>query len=219
MTARALLLDFGGVLTPSVGRQFRDFERAHDLPRGTIFAAVAEAYGAGGDDSDIARLERGEVPTPEFEAALADTFGRHGFHVPAEGLIRRLFAGMRPHGRLWDATRRLREAGVRTGVLSNSWGEGVYPGEDLFAAHFDDVVISAQVGLRKPDPAIFHLAAERLGVPLEASVFVDDLDRNVAVARDLGLVAIHHDGDEVRVLAALSDAFGVDVTDATPIPT
>ena len=216
MTARALLLDFGGVLTPSVGRQFRAFERAHDLPKGTIFTAVGEAYGAGGDDSDIARLERGELPTPAFESALADTFARHGFTVPAEGLVRRLFAGMQPHGRLWDATRRLRGAGVRTAVLSNSWGEGVYPGEELFETYFDDVVISAQVGIRKPDPAIFHLAAQRLDVPLTGCVFVDDLDRNVAVARELGMVGVHHDGDEARVLAELTEAFDHDVTDAAP---
>ncbi len=102
---------------------------------------------------------------------------------------------------------------MATAVLSNSWGVDAYPTE-LMAEHFDDVVISAEVGLRKPDPAIFRLAAERLAVPASGCVFVDDLDLNVAAARELGMTAIHHDGDEDRVLAELSDAFGVDVTDA-----
>lgn len=216
MTARALLLDFGGVLTPSVGRQLRDFEIAHDLPRGTIFAALAEAYGSGGDDSDIALLERGELAVEAFEQRLAARFAQDGHDVAAEGLVARLFAQLRPHGRIWDATRRLREAGVATAVLSNSWGVDAYSTE-LMDAHFDDVVISAEVGLRKPEPDIFHLAAERLDVPVDACVFVDDMDRNVEVARSLGMVGIHHDGDEDRVLAELSAAFGVDVTDATTL--
>ncbi len=213
MTARALLLDFGGVLTPSVGRQLRDFEIDHGLPKGTMFAALAEAYGSGGDDSDIALLERGELATEAFEQRLAATFSADGHDIQADGLISRLFAKMRPHGRIWDATRRLREAGVATAVLSNSWGVDAYP-TDLMAEHFDDVVISAEVGLRKPDPAIFHLAAERLDLPTDACVFVDDMDANVDVARSLGMVGIHHDGDEDRVLAELSAAFGIDVSDA-----
>lgn len=211
--ARALLLDFGGVLTPSVGRQFRDFENAHDLPKGTIFQALAEAYGSGGDDSDIARLERGELATAEFEQRLAVSFAEAGHDIPADGLIARLFTRMTPGGRIWDASRRLRDAGVLTAVLSNSWGVDAYP-THLLADHFDDVVISAEVQLRKPDPAIFTLAADRLDVPVAACVFVDDLELNVEAARAVGMTAIHHDGDEGRVLAELSDHFGVDVTDA-----
>lgn len=216
MSSRALLLDFGGVLTPSVGRQLRDFEIDHGLPKGTMFAALAEAYGSGGDDSDIALLERGELAVEAFEQRLAATFAQQGHDVPAEGLVARLFATLRPHGRIWDATRRLRRAGVATAVLSNSWGVASYP-TDLMGEHFDDVVISAEVGLRKPDAAIFHLAAERLDVPVEACVFVDDLDVNVEAARSLGMVGIHHDGDEDRVLAELSAAFDIDVSDASPM--
>lgn len=214
MTARGLLLDFGGVLTSSVGRMFRAFEDDHALPKGTIFGIVRSAYGDGGADSEIARLERGELDTTVFDRALADRLAAAGHDVPADGLTRRLFAAMHPDGRLWDATRRLRDAGVRTGVLSNSWGEGVYPGAELFGTCFDTVVISAEVGLRKPDPAIYRLAAERLDLPPGACVFVDDLDTNVEVARSLGMVGVHHDGDEDRVLAALTEAFGIDVTGA-----
>lgn len=215
--ARALLLDFGGVLTPSVGRQLRDFEIDHDLPRGTVFRAMADAYGSGGDDSDIARLERGELLPTDFESRLSVTFAEHGVSIPADGLIARLFSRMTPGGRIWDATRRLRDAGVLAAVLSNSWGVDAYP-QDLLAGRFDDVVISAEVGMRKPDPAIFRLAATRLGVDVAACVFVDDLDLNVEAARSVGMTAIHHDGDEARVLAELSHVFGIDVTDAQALP-
>lgn len=213
---RGLLLDYGGVLTPSVGRQFRDFERAEGLPKGTIFRIMADAYGAGGDDSEIARLERGESSIAEFEQRLARALAAAGHEVQPDGLVARLFTRMGPSGRLWGAARLVRDRGVRTGLLSNSWGTEGYP-SDLLDAHFDTVVVSAEVGMRKPDPDVFGLAAERLGVPLDQCVFVDDLDLNVAAAREAGMTAVHHDGDEDRVLAEVSAALGVDVTEAPTI--
>lgn len=210
--SRGLLLDFGGVLTPSVGRQFRAFERAEGLPKGTIFDVMARAYGDGGADSDIARLERGELPIAEFERRLADDLASTGHAVAADGLVARLFTRMGPSGRLWGAARTAREHGVRTGLLSNSWGIEGYP-TDLLATHFDVVVVSADVGMRKPEPAMFDLATERLGVPASGCVFVDDLDLNVVAARRQGMTAVHHDGDEEQVLAEVSEALGVDVTD------
>lgn len=215
--ARALLLDYGGVLTPSVGRMFRDFERHHDLPKGTIFRAVAEAYGSGGDDSPIARLERGELPRPAFERELSAVLAAQGFEVPAEGLVDRLHGRMAPSGPLWDATRIAREAGIRTGIVSNSWGDGGYPA-DLMDAYFDTVVISAEVGLRKPDPAIWLLACDRLGLSPGECVFVDDLQRNLDVAAELGMATVLSDRDVERVLRDLSRALGVDVTAARRAP-
>lgn len=213
VTAQGLVLDYGGVLTPSVGRMFRDFEQAHDLPRGTLFEVVAAAYGDGGDDSEIGRLERGELAVDEFEVHLAAALAERGYDVPSDGLAGRIHGQMVPAGRLWDATRIARRAGIRTALLSNSWGVDGYP-SDLFDDHFDVVVISAAVGIRKPDPAIWHLTCERLGVGPGACVFVDDLERNLAVARSLGMVGILADADTDRVLADLTLALGVDVTGA-----
>jgi putative hydrolase of the HAD superfamily len=215
VTADALILDFGGVLTPSVGRMFRDFERAHDLPKGTIFEAVARAYGDGGDDSPIARLERGELAVPDFERQLAGSLATAGHEVPADGLVERLHGRLEPSGPLWDATRIARDAGIRTGVLSNSWGVDSYP-DGLMARFFDDVVISAAVGLRKPDPAIWQLACQRLDVAPERCVFVDDLQRNLDVASSLRMTTVLAAGNMADVLARLSDALGVDVTRARP---
>ncbi len=213
---RALLLDFGGVLTPSVGRMFRTFETAHNLPAGTLFDAMAQAYGTGGEDSEIARLERGEVDLRDFERALAASFEALGHDVGAERLVARIFAGLDASGRLWDATGIARAAGVRTGLLSNSWATDGYP-DDLLERYFDDIVISGAVGLRKPDPAIFHLAAERLEVAVADCVFVDDLEANVLVARELGMTGVVHTGDEDAVLQAVSEALDVDVTGARDV--
>jgi putative hydrolase of the HAD superfamily len=215
VTADALILDFGGVLTPSVGRMFRDFERAHGLPKGTIFEAVARAYGDGGDSSAIAQLERGEMAVPDFERQLADSLAAAGHEVPADGLVERLHGRLAPSGRLWDATLIARDAGIRTGVLSNSWGVDSYP-EALMGRFFDDVVISAAVGLRKPDPAIWYLACDRLEASPDRCVFVDDLQRNLDVASSLGMATVLAAGDMTDVLVRLTDALGVDVTGARP---
>ena len=213
MTQRALLLDFGGVLTPSVGRMFKAFEDAEELPRGTLSQVMGHAYGAGGNDSPIGRVERGDLPIPEFEQLLAEQLASLGHDISADDLVNRIFAGLDPHGRMWDAAVIARDAGVRTALLSNSWAVDGYP-DDLLDRTFDDIVISAAVGVRKPDREIFELTADRLGVDLGACVFVDDLDANVAAARSYGLTAIHHDGDEDRVLAEVSAALDVDVTGA-----
>lgn len=114
-----------------------------------------------------------------------------GREVRAEGLLASLFAEVEADEEMFGGVAAARAAGVRTGLLSNSWGTVGYPRE-RFGALFDAVVISAEVGLRKPDPAIFLLAAERLGLPPRACVFVDDLDGNVAVARSVGMAGVVH---------------------------
>src|SRR4029453_577101 len=89
---------------------------------------------------------------------------------------------------------RARRAGIRVGVITNSWGTAPY---DPYAAYqldqrFDAVVISNHVGLRKPEPAIYRLAADKLAVPLERIVFVDDIAANLPPAQELGMAVIHH---------------------------
>ena len=89
-----------------------------------------------------------------------------------------------------DVVRGARAAGIRTGLLSNSWGLDYE--RDGWDALFDAVVISGEVGLRKPDPAIYALAAERLDLPPEQIVFVDDLRPNVRAAAATGMVGVQH---------------------------
>jgi putative hydrolase of the HAD superfamily len=97
---------------------------------------------------------------------------------------------------------------VKTALLSNSWGSENYPRE-RFADTFDVLVISGEVGIRKPDPEIFHLAARRLGVAPHDCVFVDDLDRNVMVAQELGMAGVlHRRADET--IPQVAELLGLD---------
>jgi epoxide hydrolase-like predicted phosphatase len=206
-TAQGLLLDYGGVLTTPVGRSFVAWERELGAEPGDVLKLLVRAY----DDADggiIGALERGELSTSDFDARVTTLLTERGHVVPQGSVLGGLFAGMRPAGGLWDLAVDARRRGVRTGLLSNSWGTELYPWDRLRAT-FDTLVISGEVGLRKPDPAIFHLAAEQLGLPPEHCVFVDDLDRNVRAAEQLGMRAILHDGDEERVRGLVEAALGL----------
>ena len=202
-----LLLDYAGVLTGPVVATFTAFETTNGLPPGrTVELLLAEPRRP--DQGLIAALERGELDDRGFEAELARRFAADGHDLPSDGLLGRLFAALQPAGRLWHVARRAREAGIRTGLLSNSWGMGLYPMARL-AAHLDVLVISGQVGLRKPDPAIYALACERLGMPAADIVFVDDMRRNVDAARDAGLQAIMHAGDDDAVTDEVAERLGL----------
>ena len=134
----------------------------------------------------------------EFEprfAALLD--------VEPERLIDRLFAGMEPDTAMLDGVRAVRRAGFRTGLLSNSWGDATAYDPALLEELFDAWVISSEVGVRKPDPAIYELAAERLGLQPAACVFVDDLPGNLKPARAIGMATVLHRGDAAATLAEI----------------
>ena len=101
----------------------------------------------------MAALERGEIAVADFEAMLADELGRLGSPVTAQGLLGRLLAGLEePEPRMFDLVRAARTAGLRTALLSNSWGN-TYPREG-WDSLFDAVVISGEVGMRKPEERI-----------------------------------------------------------------
>jgi epoxide hydrolase-like predicted phosphatase len=89
--------------------------------------------------------------------------------------------------------RALHDRGVRTAMVSNSWGTRRYP-RDLLAELFDGIVISGDEGFRKPDPRMYALGAERIGVEPAQCVFVDDLAFNLDPARELGMAVVHHTG-------------------------
>ena len=154
---------------------------------------VRQAYGPEAAESPIHALERGEVSDEEFEATLAALLiGLDGQPVAAAGLLQRMFAASALQDEMLDLIADLRGTGVRTGLLSNSWGaRDGYP-RHLFPDLFDDVVISAEVGMRKPEERIFTLAVSRLGVTPAQTVFVDDVEGNITAARDLGFTTVHH---------------------------
>jgi HAD superfamily hydrolase (TIGR01509 family) len=153
-------------------------------------------------------LERGDCTPAEFEAVLASRLVRHdGVTVSPDGLLARMFAASRPVPAMYELIRALRGAGYRTALLSNSWGDGDYPRAD-FPGLFDIVVISGEVGMRKPEPEIFRHAADALGLPLDECVFIDDVEANIAAAEACGMTGVHHTAPEITI-AALEDLFGI----------
>jgi putative hydrolase of the HAD superfamily len=192
-----LIVDYGGVLTTDVFASFRAFCEAEGLPPDTVrdrFRNDPEARRLLGE------LETGALAVTEFEPQFAALL-----EVRSERLIERLFGGMEPDEAMLDGVRAARRAGVRTALLSNSWGAATTYDPELLEELFDAWVISSEVGLRKPDPAIYELAAERLGLPPAACVFVDDLPGNLKPARAIGMATVlHRDAEttlaEVRAL-------------------
>ena len=185
-----LLVDWGGVLTGDVFASFRAFCEAEGLAPD----AIRERFRHDRDARELLiGLETGTLPEAEFELALAKVLG-----VEASGLIDRLFAGSQPDELMVETVLRVRQAGVRTGLVSNSWGTRRYDRSQL-SALFDGVVISAEVGMRKPTPEIYALGAERIGLPPRACVFVDDLPFNLAPAAELGMTTVHHVGAEETI--------------------
>lgn len=180
---RALLVDYGGVLTSSIDGAFERFGRDEGLAPGAVSAALRSGPAMRALQHG---LEDGSVPEAEFERELARLLG-----VAPEGLIGRMLTSLGPDERMIEAVRAARRAGVPTGLVSNSWGVGMYPPlllDDLF----DTVVISGRVGMRKPSPEIYLHAVRALGLHPADCVFVDDLSRNLAAAAELGMATVLH---------------------------
>ena len=180
---RGVLVDYGGVLTTSPFGSFADF----CVQEGVPFEILTRALRSDPRCRQLlVGLETGRLAEEEFESDLAAILG-----VPAPDLIARMFAGSRPDSTMAAAIRAVRRAGVRTALISNSWGTGGYD-RALLKELFDAVVISGEVGIRKPAPDIYALAARRIGVSPQQCVFVDDLAFNLKPAAELGMATIHH---------------------------
>jgi putative hydrolase of the HAD superfamily len=199
-TRRGLLVDFGGVLTTNVFLSFRAFCEAEGLDPDAFLTLMR-------DDPEaralLRRVETGEIDEDAFASELGVRLGVER----TDGLVDRLFAGIRPDEAMIDAVRRARAAGVRTGLVSNSMGRGRYD-RSTFGELFDGVVISGEVGLHKPQPEIYRLGAERVGLAPEQCVFVDDLRENCDGAEAVGMAAILHRGPE-RTIAELERLLSV----------
>ncbi len=187
---RGLLVDWGGVLTTNLFDSFRAFCTAEGLEPESIGRHFREHRES---REMLLNLETGSLPEEEFEPMFAAALG-----VEPTDLIDRLFAGSGPEPAMFAAVLNARRAGIRTGLISNSWGTRRYP-RDQFDELFDGVVISGEVGMRKPAPEMYTLGAERIGVPPEECVYVDDLRFNLTPAADLGMATVHHVAAEQTV--------------------
>lgn len=207
-----LLIDWGGVLTSGLPDALRAWAAADGIDYDAYYTAMKdwlETDAVEAELNPIHALERGQIAVPDFERKLAAVLRRRdGGPVPAEGLIERMFAHFEHQPQMSALVRRARDAGVRTALLSNSWGNR-YP-RDGWDGMFDAVVISGEVGLRKPEPEIYLYAADAVGLVPDQCVFVDDMVPNVAGAEAVGMLGVHHLGyDETR--RELETLFGVDL--------
>jgi putative hydrolase of the HAD superfamily len=203
-TRSAVLVDFGGVITSSVLQAFTEFGASLGgdprLPL-NLLARDERARGL------LADHECGRIDTEAFERGFAERLRAHGADVPAGGLTARMQAGISIDQDMLALLDELRAAGHRVALVSNSFGNGTYDGVDL-AAVADAVVISAEVGIRKPSRRIYAFACERLGVGPEEAVMIDDLQQNLDGAARIGIEGVLHTGaaDTRRQLA---ERFGI----------
>ncbi|MFF2850550.1 HAD-IA family hydrolase [Streptomyces sp. NPDC058001] len=186
MSYRGLILDFGGVLTTRMKLNGDAFEKSEGLAPGTYFAAL------GRHPEGIrvyADLEVGRATQDDWNRVIGGILG-----IDPTDLMRRALANLRPEPVIVDAARRARDAGIRTALLSNSFGlEPFNPYEELgILGDFDAVILSELERVRKPSPAIYQRALDDLELTGPECVFVDDHAPNLPPAEALGITTIHH---------------------------
>lgn len=201
---RAVCFDLGGVVFDSPFEALAELE----AERGLEPSAINRVIVAG---AAWAANERGEIPYDEFVARFDVELAAAGLPVGAEELMARIRTKLRPRPAMLRAIERIREAGLLTAAITNNWREadGSTTGGGL-VARFDVFVESATSGLHKPDPAIYRLALDLLGVEASEAVFLDDIGRNLKSARALGMATIKVD-DPDAALSELAGLLGLDL--------
>lgn len=195
MLIQAVIFDFGGVLVRTadyLGR--RKWEARLGLPERGLDRVVFDSEVAG-------RATVGQAPTEAVWQHVADTFGLGEAQMLE--FRRDFWSGDRLDAELVDFIRRLRPR-YKTAILSNAWPDARRAFTETFGlgGAVDEMIISAEEGVAKPAARIYHIAAERLGVPPAAAIFVDDMRANVEAAREVGMHAIRFQ-DTAQVIAAV----------------
>jgi putative hydrolase of the HAD superfamily len=207
---QAIVSDFGGVLTSPLLGAFARLQEGLEVPSEAYGDAMAHSLAHDGVHPLFA-LERGEITEADFlarlERGLEATLGRS---VSLHGFAARLMDGLHPNHELFDHFRALRaERGLRFALCTNNvreW-EPLWRPKLPIDEVFDVVVDSAFVGTRKPEPEIYAITLERLGLPGDACAFLDDLEINVEAAREAGMHGIVY-RDNARALAELASLLG-----------
>ena len=189
----AAIFDLGGVMTTPILESFVGFEKELGLEPGQLMQAFREHYVRQDGEADFHLLETGKITEVEYYRRLGVRVGAMGATTPMPvdpvEVRKKLWGSIKPNHEMIDTAKRIREH-YKVGLLTNNvkeWGGW----RDLYPAELFQVVIdSSEVGIRKPDPAIYRLACERLGVPPGRAAFVDDIETNVEGARALGMTAI-----------------------------
>lgn len=198
---QAVISDFGGVLTSPLAGAFAAFEAHSGVPLAELGRAMA-AVGVQRGANPLFELETGRMSETEFLSRIAAQLQRQlGREVSLDGFGERYFADLQPNDRLIAYFRELRGRGLRLGLCTNNVREwesrwrAMLPVDEIF----ETVVDSAFVGVRKPEPEIYELTLERLGVPAGAALFVDDIEINCDAARELGLTTVWFRSNEQAI--------------------
>jgi putative hydrolase of the HAD superfamily len=188
----AVISDFGGVLTSPLLDSFAAFQDSSGISLeelGKAMAAVSAHQGC----NPLFELETGRMTEAAFLDALSGQLtSQLGRAVELHGFGERYFEHLRPNQQLIAYMRQLRDRGYRMAICTNNVREW----EQLWRAKlpvdeiFDVVVDSAFVGTRKPEPEIYQITLERLGVGADAALLVDDIELNCDAARALGMTAV-----------------------------
>jgi putative hydrolase of the HAD superfamily len=204
----AVIWDFGGVLTTSPFEAFARFEAERALPAGLIRRVNA----ADPHDNAWARFERAELDLDAFDALFAAESRLLGAEVRGRDVLPLLSGELRPE--MVAALKRVKTR-FKTGCITNNLPAnaiGSASGRMLYIAEvmalFDHVIESAKIGLRKPDPRIYRMMADALGVHPSACVYLDDLGINLKPAREMGMTTIKV-LDASQAIAELEAATGM----------
>jgi putative hydrolase of the HAD superfamily len=210
MMIEAVLWDFGGVLTTSPFEAFNRYEQERGLPRDFIRTLNA----TNPETNAWARFESSEVDLRQFDSLFALESEAAGYRVPGREVIDLLSGDVRP--RMVEVLKRVK-ARYPVACITNNVRSGHGPGMASSSerasrvaevmALFDLVVESSVEGIRKPNPRIYQITCERLGVAPERAVFLDDLGINLKPARALGMQTIKVLGEQqaIEELSALLD--------------
>ncbi|MGD9836444.1 MAG: HAD-IA family hydrolase [Afipia sp.] len=186
----AVIWDFGGVLTTSPFEAFARFEKERGLPADIIRRTNAANH----FENAWAKFERAEVDLATFDTLFAAESLALGAEVRGRDVVPLLSGDPRPE--MVEALRRIKQR-FKTGCITNnlpanaigsSGGRALYVAETM--ALFDHVIESAKIGLRKPDPRIYRMMTEALGVDPKNCVYLDDLGVNLKPAREMGMITI-----------------------------
>lgn len=206
----ALIVDFGGVLTTPLQDSFALFAESLGIELQDLVRVALKAY-TGGADPLVVAFETGAISDEAFSRQFAQRLSEEtGLQVDAERLVERMFGGMRLEEGMLDAVGAAKKHGFKTALLSNSWGLSSYPRERL-GAIMDVIVISAEVGMRKPDPDIFSFTTDKLDLTAEACVFVDDHPGHLKAAQEAGMTTVLH-REPAQTIAELETLLGVPLT-------
>ncbi len=208
----AVLFDLGGVVLGSPLHAIRDYERELGFGHNAINLVAAETAPHGA----WSRLERGEIDMEIFYAEFESDCLAAGLAIDARVMMQRMAESSAPRENMLRAIARLREAGLKVGALTNNWAHAEdgerNDGTRALRDRFDVFIESSVEGLRKPDPAIYRLACDRLVVSPSEVIFLDDIGGNLKPAKAMGMATIKVDAPE-PALAELSKLVGIELHD------